>query len=207
MLDSVFKVLFLTMWIAASVIRVSYERRYRQNRVSELRSRDVAPLEKTFLLFTFVGMVVIPFLHLLTPWLDFADYHLPTWAGSLGIGFFLVALWLLWSSHADLGRNWFATLTIGKDHSLVTSGVYQSIRHPMYAAHLLWGIAQSFLLQNWIASPSLLVSLIPLYALRIPREEKMMLEHFGDDYRSYMNRTGRFIPPLWKSLQERRSLA
>lgn len=205
MLDSVFKVLFLTMLIAASVIRAWYERRYRQNRVSELRSRDVTQLEKTFLLLTFVGMFVIPFLYLLTPWLDYADYYLPTWAGFLGVGLFLVGLWLLWRSHADLGRNWFATLTIGKDQSLVTSGVYRSIRHPMYAAHLWWGIAQVLLLQNWIAGPSFLVSLVPLCVLRIPREEEMMLRHFGDDYRSYMNRTGRFIPPLWKSLQQRGS--
>jgi len=54
---------------------------------------------------------------------------------------FAVALWLLWRSHADLGRSWMGTLAIKEKHALVTQGVYRHIRHPMYAAHWLWGIA------------------------------------------------------------------
>ncbi len=38
--------------------------------------------------------------------------------------------------------------------------------------------------------------LLLLYAQRIPREEAMMLNQFGDGYRRYMNRTGRWIPRL-----------
>jgi len=76
----------------------------------------------------------------------------------------------------------------------VTTGVYEWVRHPMYAAHLLWAAAQLLLLQNWIAGPSFLVASIPLYVARIPREEEMMLEEFGDEYRRYAERTGRFLP-------------
>jgi len=68
----------------------------------------------------------------------------------------------------------------------------------MYAAHLLWGIAQALLLQNWIAGLSMLVFFLPVYLYRVPHEEQMMLEHFGEEYRSYMNRTGRIIPRVWR---------
>jgi protein-S-isoprenylcysteine O-methyltransferase Ste14 len=60
-----------------------------------------------------------------------------------------------------------------------------------------WGFAQALLLQNWIAGLSMLVFFLPVYLYRVPREEQMMLEHFGEEYRSYMNRTGRIIPRLW----------
>jgi protein-S-isoprenylcysteine O-methyltransferase Ste14 len=33
-----------------------------------------------------------------------------------------------------------------------------------------------------------------LIVVRIPREERMMLEEFGEEYRIYMKRTGRLLP-------------
>jgi protein-S-isoprenylcysteine O-methyltransferase Ste14 len=35
---------------------------------------------------------------------------------------------------------------------------------------------------------------VPFYLLRVPKEEKMMLEQFGQEYRQYISRTGRIIP-------------
>ena len=107
---------------------------------------------------------------------------------------FAMALLLLWRSHADLGRNWSAILRIRPEHTLVTDGVYRHIRHPMYAAHWLRGIAPALLLQNWIAGLSMLVFFVPIYLVRVPRVEKMMLENFEEEYHEYMNRTGRVIP-------------
>jgi protein-S-isoprenylcysteine O-methyltransferase Ste14 len=145
-----------------------------------------------------LGLIFLPLVYLLTPWLDFADYRLPAWAGWAGAAVFAAALWLLWRSHADLGRHWSATLQVQQEHSLVTQGVYRSIRHPMYAAHWLWAVAQALLLQNWIAGPSMLVTFLPSYLVRVPREEQMMLDHFGQEYRQYMQRTGRVVPRVWK---------
>jgi protein-S-isoprenylcysteine O-methyltransferase Ste14 len=38
------------------------------------------------------------------------------------------------------------------------------------------------------------MTFVPLYLLRAPREEAMMCEFFGQDYRDYMGRTGRLFP-------------
>jgi protein-S-isoprenylcysteine O-methyltransferase Ste14 len=107
-----------------------------------------------------------------------------------------MAVWLFWRSHADLGRNWSPSLELREGHELVTEGVYRSVRHPMYASMWLWGVAQALLLQNWIAGWVSLVMFMPLYLLRVPREERMMLDEFGEEYRAYMDRTGRVIPRL-----------
>jgi len=199
MLDTIFKVVWVIGLILASVPRVRYTRLYRQKRIADDRNTGLdIGLDMLLVALPALGMFFIPLLYMLTPWLDFADYRLPTWAslvaGLVGAVTFAVALWLLWRSHADLGRNWSPKLEVMEEHSLVTQGVFRHIRHPMYAAHLLWGIAQAFLLQNWIAGWAFLVSSLPLYLVRIPREEQMMLEHFGDEYREYMSRTGRVIP-------------
>ncbi|MFH1920047.1 MAG: hypothetical protein ABIP48_09200 [Planctomycetota bacterium] len=60
----------------------------------------------------------------------------------------------------------------------------------------VWAVAQALLLQNWIAGPSMLAVFLPFYLLRVPHEERMLLAHFGEEYRSYVNRTGRIIPRL-----------
>ena len=66
----------------------------------------------------------------------------------------------------------------------------------MYASTWLWGIAQALLLQNWLAGLSALIAFAPMYFLRTPREEEMMGESFGQDYRDYMAQTGRLVPRI-----------
>jgi protein-S-isoprenylcysteine O-methyltransferase Ste14 len=66
----------------------------------------------------------------------------------------------------------------------------------MYASGWLLSLAQALLLQNWVAGPAGVVAFLPLYFVQVPREERMMLDHFGDDYRNYAAQTGRIVPRL-----------
>ena len=52
-------------------------------------------------------------------------------------------------------------------HTIVTEGVYRFIRYLMYASIWLWGIAQTLLLQNWIAGWASIVLFMPMYVLRV----------------------------------------
>jgi protein-S-isoprenylcysteine O-methyltransferase Ste14 len=187
---STFEVIFLLGFISGSVIRVVYTVGRRGNKAKKKYS---SVLDIILVSAAGIGMD-LPFLYLFTPWLNFAKYKLPGPSGWVGTAVFAGAIFMLWRSHADLGRNWSATLQILGQHSLVTTGVYRYIRHPMYTAHLLWAIAQGLLLSNWLAGWAFLVLSVPLYMVRIPKEEKMMLEHFGEEYRAYQSRTGRLIP-------------
>ena len=127
----------------------------------------------------------------------FADYPLhvlPLAAGSVCLS---IGLWLFYRSHADLGTNWSVTLEIREHHRLITRGVYRSIRHPMYAALFLYGFGQALLVPNWFAGPAYLVTFGLLFAFRVGREEQMMFDEFGDDYRKYMRETKRLVPRVW----------
>jgi protein-S-isoprenylcysteine O-methyltransferase Ste14 len=66
----------------------------------------------------------------------------------------------------------------------------------MYSAFWLWAIAQALLLPNWVAGFAGLVGFGTLYFGRVEREERMMLDNFGNNYRAYMERTGRIFPPI-----------
>ncbi len=50
--------------------------------------------------------------------------------------------------------------------------------------------------RNWFIIVSGTGLILVLAVIRVPREEAMMLEGFGESYRRYMTRTGRFIPRL-----------
>ena len=66
----------------------------------------------------------------------------------------------------------------------------------MYASIWLWGIAQGMLLQNWLAGWSVLPVFAVMYFVRLPREEQMMCERFGEQYREYTRQTGRLFPRI-----------
>jgi protein-S-isoprenylcysteine O-methyltransferase Ste14 len=131
------------------------------------------------------------------PILSFADYRLHPVSFLVGLVALASGLWLLYRSHADLGDNWSITLEVRREHELKTDGIYRSVRHPMYAALLLYASGQAFLLPNWLVGPSYLVAVISLVAFRLGAEERMMLQEFGGRYEEYVARTKRFLPRVW----------
>jgi protein-S-isoprenylcysteine O-methyltransferase Ste14 len=191
--DLIFKIIYLAGIVAEVVIRAPYNRQRRQNKI--VTNQANRP-EMVVLGLLFLGMFFLPVLYIFTPWLSFADYELPDWAGWLGVVFLAGALVVFWRAHVDLGQNWSPTLQLREGHALITNGLYQYIRHPMYASQWLWVIAQALLLQNWVAGVGGLLLFLPLYFVRVPQEEQMMIDQFGEAYRSYMQRTGRVLPRL-----------
>jgi protein-S-isoprenylcysteine O-methyltransferase Ste14 len=195
--NATLKILYFLALLAQVVIRIPHEQRRRKTRMAVER---VNTLERALVSLLFVGIVFAPAIYASTSLLDRANYRLPLEAqrsvGGVGAMLMTLAIWLFWRSHADLGRNWSPSLQLREGHELVTEGVYRYVRHPMYASEWLWSIAQALLLQNWVAGWAGLALFTPLYVLRVPREEQMMLDRFGAEYRSYMNRTGRIVPQL-----------
>jgi protein-S-isoprenylcysteine O-methyltransferase Ste14 len=187
-----FEVIYLIGLLAASVIR----KRYLKGMTQQEKINAIKGPDGLLLLLVAIAMFILPLTYIFTQKLDFANYYLPTWIGWLGAPTFAIALWLLWRSHKDLGKNFSLTTETKEEQTLVTTGVYKKIRHPMYTAHLIWAIAQAMLLQNWIAGPSFFIASILLYIKRIPREEEMMIKEFGKEYEDYMEKTGRLLPKL-----------
>jgi len=176
------------------VIRYPHQRRSRK---TEVARRFYRVRERALIAISFTGLFVVPLFYALTGEPRFADYEfraLQAWAGTAVLAGAMV---VMYRTHRDLGRAWSVTLEIRDRHILVTKGIYQQLRHPMYAAFWLWAIAQALLLPNWLAGLSGLVGFGTLFFTRVGQEERMMLDAFGDDYRAYMARTYRLIPGIY----------
>jgi protein-S-isoprenylcysteine O-methyltransferase Ste14 len=176
------------------LIRYPHDRRSR--RIPKRTRRDGAR-EIVLMVISAAGLLVIPLIYVFSDQPRFANYPFHAWQAWLGGATFVAALWLFRRTHKDLGRNWSVTLEVRERHTLVTSGVYSRVRHPMYSAFWLWALAQALLLPNWIAGPAGLVGFGTLFALRVRREEQLMIETFGDEYRRYMARTSRVLPGVY----------
>jgi protein-S-isoprenylcysteine O-methyltransferase Ste14 len=100
---------------------------------------------------------------------------------------------LEFSTQISLARNYSTTLHVSEQQSLVTTGPYRYIRHPMYTALGAVGIGMGLASTSWYF-------LIPFIAtagviiFRVQREEAAMMERFGDQYVQYAQTTGRFLP-------------
>jgi protein-S-isoprenylcysteine O-methyltransferase Ste14 len=176
------------LWL---VIRMPYQREQKQNTIVDDRKTFQERVVRLLLL---MAILFLPLIYVLSPWLNFADHPLPIWANGLGTAILVLSLWLFWRSHDDLGKNWSSTLQIREGHTLTTNGVYQNIRHPMYASVLLLCIAQALLLPNWIAGLSGFIGFSVSYSIRVDQEEQMLLNSFGDEYEAYRQRTKRLVP-------------
>jgi protein-S-isoprenylcysteine O-methyltransferase Ste14 len=188
------KLVFVMLVVGWYVIRYKYARRSRREKI--LRT-DRGPRETALLLISLTGLGIVPLLYVATGIPHFAAYTFHPVQAWLGLFGAITALVMFHLTHRALGRNWSISLDVREDHQLVTHGIYRRVRHPMYSAFWLWAVAQALLLPNWVAGFSGLVGFGSLYFGRIGREERMMLETFGDGYRAYMARTGRIFPSIF----------
>jgi protein-S-isoprenylcysteine O-methyltransferase Ste14 len=191
MTPAISKAIFVALVIGWYLIRYKYARRSRRQRVI---SSARGPLETALLLTSLAGLGLVPLVYVATAMPRFAAYGFHPALAWLGFFFAIAALGMFHLTHRALGRNWSISLDVRENHELVTSGVYRRIRHPMYSAFWLWAVAQALLLPNWVAGFAGLVGFGTLFFGRVAREERMMLETFGDSYRAYMARTGRVFP-------------
>jgi protein-S-isoprenylcysteine O-methyltransferase Ste14 len=188
------KMIWVVGFCAFSVIRFPHLRRAR--RTPTARRVDRA-LERVLVGASALGQGILPAVYVFTGEPEFADYPFQPLLAWLGTVIFAGALYLFYCAHRDLARNWSVALEVRAQHSLITTGIYNRIRHPMYSAFLLSTVAQALLLPNWIAGLAGLVGFGIMFFGRLWREERMMIETFGDEYRRYMARTDRIIPGVF----------
>lgn len=111
------------------------------------------------------------------------------------IGIFLgaITVQLFLSIHEALGDNWAMPGVITDRQTLITTGPYRWVRHPMYMTLYVWTAAYFLISANWFIGSSWL-GLAVVATTMTPEEEQALTEKFGEAYRTYMVHTGRFLP-------------
>ena len=194
MTPDIAKFVFVMMAVGWYLIRYRHARRARREKVTR-SARGWR--ENTLLLISLTGLGIEPLIYTATAMPHFASYAFRPAQAWLGVLVAVAALVMFRLTHRALGRNWSVSLDVRENHRLITDGIYRRIRHPMYTAFWLWAVAQALLLPNWVAGFAGLIGFGTLFFGRIAKEEQMMVDTFGDEYRQYMARTGRLLPRLF----------
>ncbi|SFK94497.1 Protein-S-isoprenylcysteine O-methyltransferase Ste14 [Mesorhizobium albiziae] len=193
-IDSVGEFVWVLGLIAWYVIRYPFERRAKRVRVVGTQR---SPSDNVGLAAAVFGMAILPAFCIVTNFPRAADYPSNIWSVGVGTISYVAALWVFRRAHKELGRNWSISLEIRERHELIRSGPYALVRHPMYTSFLLMALGQFFLLSNWVAGIAGLIGFSILFFGRVDKEERMMLDNFGPQYRAYMETTKRIIPYLY----------
>jgi protein-S-isoprenylcysteine O-methyltransferase Ste14 len=157
--------------------------------------------ERFVLVCIVIGLWMVPLVYAFTRLLHAFDYTVPQYAVWCGIVLFVGGLGIRFLAHRALAGFWSGTVELREGHRLVTHGIYNYIRHPIYTSLILWAVAQPLLLTNAVAGWSGFVAVALLWLVRVPREEAMMRREFGAEYQQYAARTGRIVPRLRTSAQ------
>lgn len=111
----------------------------------------------------------------------------------MGVGVCVLGAALMLWTMRRLGKNLTDTVVTRREHTLVTLGPYRWVRHPFYDSAAMFVAGIALLAANWfiLATGALAIGVI---VVRTRIEEEKLLARFGDPYRAYVARTGRFLP-------------
>jgi len=139
-----------------------------------------------------------PFVYLLNPaWMAWSKLGLPEWVRWLGVGVGILCVLGIYWLFSSIGSGITPTSATRKEHQLVTSGPYRWVRHPLYTVGSFLFISFGMMADNWFIAALGILTFF-LMASRTPKEEANLIEKFGDEYREYMKRTGRYFPKISK---------
>ena len=111
----------------------------------------------------------------------------------LGIALFTLGLVVAILGRVQLGHNWadIEAAQVLQGQSVVETGIYRYVRHPIYAGDLLLLIGFELSLNSWLVLA--VAALVPYVVWRALREERMLSERLPG-YDGYQGRTYRFVP-------------
>lgn len=194
--ENIFRVLAAIILFAAVGIS-SYFRRKADRESGEKVSRKAdGTVMMTIIKIAGLILWLSPLVYLLDPvWMSWSKIGLPEWARWLGVGIGSICVLLIYWLFSSIRSGITPTSATRKNHVLVTSGPYRWVRHPLYTVGASLFIAFGMMADNWFII-ALGILTFTLMAIRTPKEEANLIEKFGDEYREYMQHTGRFFPKV-----------
>jgi protein-S-isoprenylcysteine O-methyltransferase Ste14 len=197
--ENFFFVSFLLVFLVGWILRAYFSRNspdYKKS-LSELKRQPLeheTPLSlgllSLFGIILLVGVIIYAFYQSVFPWMQLPVPSLARWVGVI-MG--VICLPLIGWVQSALGESFSKTLTIQEGHELVTTGPYSRIRHPIYSVHTFWFLSWFLISTNLLFAVSWIIWIVYLQ-VRIPQEEQMLIEQFGNEYEEYMKKTGRLFP-------------
>lgn len=196
--ETIFHILAVVVILAGLSISIYYRRRANQQGDEILLAEEgslILNLRRIFGLTLWLST----FIYLINPdWMAWASLPLPSWLRWTGATLLIASLPMIYWVFSSLGKNVTPTVVTRQEHQLVTHGPYRWVRHPLYLVGFMMFFGLSLMAANWFMFLVAILGAIVLIE-RTSKEEQLLEEKFGDEYRVYMAHTGRFLPRLGSS--------
>jgi protein-S-isoprenylcysteine O-methyltransferase Ste14 len=171
------------------------------NAMSEGESDKLVRRQKLFVL---LGTLVSGLLHFFAPYSDrrrWLTLDERVWLRYCGLLIFAAGGFYATYAPLYLGKYFSIEVTIQEGHKLITTGPFSRIRHPRYLGFIMLSFGFALVYRS-IFGLIAAAAMTALILWRISDEEKMLIGHFGDEYRAYQRRTGRVFPKIFKSMSD-----
>jgi len=142
---------------------------------------------------------------------DRTDLNASLWSTLLGVGelgmliSMLLGYVLLFSGLGVFAQGWRELYRAHRENRLATDGLYNLVRHPQYTGLFIGLFGEGVVHWPTLFSVALFPVIVLAYVLLARREERLMVERFGERYRAYRRQVPMFFPRLglWGRLVER----
>ena len=184
---------FVIILIIIAIIRIFYGK----HRLTTQYKKSLHPiLERINSYLVSFGMIYFPLMNIFFSFFEKFEFEVPTIIKIISVFILFLATIIFYLSHKELADNWSPFVEIKEKQKLIKTGIYKYIRHPMYLSMWIFAIFEGFVLSNYFLIIFAILSWTNLYFFRISNEEKIMIDTFGNEYKEYIENTGRILPKL-----------
>jgi protein-S-isoprenylcysteine O-methyltransferase Ste14 len=195
--ENIFRILAAVILISGMAISSYYRRKADRDSGEKLSRKVDGNAMMTFIRIGGLILWLSPFVYLINPsWMAWAKVGFPDWVRWLGVGLGILCTLGIYWLFSSIGTGITPVSATRKEHKLVTRGPYRWVRHPLYTVGSTMFVAFGMMADNWFIALLGVLAFVGM-AIRTPKEEANLIEKFGDEYREYMKRTGRFLPKLF----------
>jgi protein-S-isoprenylcysteine O-methyltransferase Ste14 len=100
-------------------------------------------------------------------------------------------------AYLELGDLFTWHISVQNEQKVVDTGPYRMVAHPGYSGALLTYTATGIMFQAWWATLASFLILFFVFKRRIEFEEKLLLGELGEDYRGFLHKRHKLLPPLY----------
>jgi protein-S-isoprenylcysteine O-methyltransferase Ste14 len=194
--ESIFRSVTAALLITAAAISGYHRHRAEQAGEDEISLQGEGLTTAVALRSSGLVLMLSVVAYLVNPrWMRWSSLDLPAplrWSGAgLGAVSLALTLWIF----RTIGKNITSTVETREEHELVTGGPYRWVRHPLYTVGTSFFVSLGIVAANWFMGLAIL-SVLVMLLIRLHKEEEKLIERFGDEYRAYIERTGRLLPRI-----------
>lgn len=192
------------IYAAYTVVRIRAERSASARRTASAADPGAKRDALELAILTALEVVILALWMFRAPFLASLALALPAWIRFLGLALGACGVALIAWAGEVLDGEYSSVVEFKPEHRLITRGPYARIRHPIYAGLGLMALGVPLASANALVALVWPLGLALVLVHRIKREESLMEARFGDDWRAWRDRTGRFLPRMGRRSEKAR---